>query len=53
MRAASPAGVPATIATCLAAVFSAVPCCLDLIGAARIETDPAHVAAFRPAAILG
>lgn len=41
-------GNPAAIATCLDAVFRAVPYCLDLIGAARIETDPAHCAAFRP-----
>jgi molybdopterin adenylyltransferase len=41
-------GKPAAIATCLDAVFRAVPYCLDLIGAARIETDPAHCAAFRP-----
>ncbi|WP_415182503.1 molybdopterin adenylyltransferase [Phaeovulum sp.] len=41
-------GKPAAIATCLNAVFAAVPYCLDLIGAARIETDPAKIAAFRP-----
>lgn len=41
-------GKPAAIATCLNAVFAAVPYCLDLIGAARIETDPARIAAFRP-----
>lgn len=41
-------GKPAAIATCLNAVFAAVPYGLDLIGAARIETDPALVAAFRP-----
>lgn len=41
-------GKPAAIATCLDAVFRAVPYCLDLIGAARIETDPARCAAFRP-----
>lgn len=41
-------GKPAAIATCLDAVFRAVPYCLDLIGAARIETDPAACAAFRP-----
>ena len=32
----------------LSAAFPAVPYCLDLIGAARIETDPAVVKAFRP-----
>ncbi|MBR3369427.1 MAG: molybdopterin adenylyltransferase [Rhodobacteraceae bacterium] len=41
-------GKPAAIATCLHAVFAAVPYCLDLIGARRIETDPARCAAFRP-----
>ncbi|WP_071797128.1 molybdopterin adenylyltransferase [Natronohydrobacter thiooxidans] len=41
-------GKPAAIATCLDAVFASVPYCLDLIGAARIETDPAHCPAFRP-----
>lgn len=41
-------GKPSAIATCLKAVFRAVPYCLDLIGAARIETDPAICDAFRP-----
>lgn len=41
-------GKPSAIATCLAAVFRAVPYCLDLIGAGRIETDPALCDAFRP-----
>lgn len=41
-------GKPAAIATCLDAVFAAVPYCLDLIGGARIETDPARIRAFRP-----
>lgn len=41
-------GKPSALATCLDAVFSAVPYCLDLIGAARIETDPQHCVAFRP-----
>jgi len=41
-------GKPSAIATCLAAVFRAVPYCLDLTGAARIETDPAFCVAFRP-----
>jgi len=41
-------GKPAAIATCLGAVFAAVPYCLDLIGAARIETDPGRCRAFRP-----
>ena len=41
-------GKPSAIATCLNAVFAAVPYCLDLIGAGRIETDPAKIKAFRP-----
>lgn len=43
-------GKPSAIATCLDAVFPAVPYCLDLIGAANIETDPALCKAFRPTA---
>ncbi|WP_151719874.1 molybdopterin adenylyltransferase [Gemmobacter serpentinus] len=42
-------GKPSAIATCLDAVFPAVPYCLDLMGAGRIETDPAICKAFRPA----
>ncbi|MFD1882713.1 molybdopterin adenylyltransferase [Paracoccus pacificus] len=41
-------GKPSAIATCLNAVFAAVPYCLDLLGAARIETDPEKIKAFRP-----
>ncbi len=41
-------GKPAAIATSLAAVFGAVPYCLDLIGATRIEVSPEHCRAFRP-----
>lgn len=41
-------GKPAAIELCLNAVMPAVPYCLDLIGAAYIETDPARVKAFRP-----
>ncbi|MFV0300427.1 MAG: molybdopterin adenylyltransferase [Paracoccus sp. (in: a-proteobacteria)] len=41
-------GKPSAIATCLNAVFAAVPYCLDLMGAGRIETDPAKIQAFRP-----
>lgn len=41
-------GKPAAIATCLNAVFAAVPYCLDLIGAAWIETDPVRCKTFRP-----
>ncbi|MFV0293537.1 MAG: molybdopterin adenylyltransferase [Paracoccus sp. (in: a-proteobacteria)] len=43
-------GKPSAIATCLNAIFAAVPYCLDLLGAARIETDPAKIMAFRPKA---
>ncbi|KAB2670630.1 molybdopterin adenylyltransferase [Ochrobactrum sp. LMG 5442] len=41
-------GKPASIAMTLQAIFPAVPYCLDLIGAGRIETDPAVVKAHRP-----
>jgi molybdopterin adenylyltransferase len=41
-------GKPASIEVCLNAVMPAVPYCLDLIGAAFIETDPQFVQAFRP-----
>jgi molybdopterin adenylyltransferase len=43
-------GKPSAIRTCLDAVFPAVPYCIDLIGGARLETDPAVIAAFRPRA---
>lgn len=41
-------GKPSSIAICLQAVFPAIPYCLDLIGAGRIETRPEIVDAFRP-----
>lgn len=41
-------GKPASIDVCLNAVFPAVPYCLDLIGAKRIETDEKILASFRP-----
>jgi molybdopterin adenylyltransferase len=41
-------GKPAAIRTCLDAVFAAVPYCIDLIGGARLETDPKFCTAFRP-----
>jgi molybdopterin adenylyltransferase len=41
-------GKPSSIRVTLLAVFPAVPFCLDLIGAVRLETDPAVVPAFRP-----
>jgi molybdopterin adenylyltransferase len=44
-------GKPSSIRTTLLAVMPAVPYCLDLIGAARIETRPEVVRAFRPPAV--
>lgn len=41
-------GKPSAIHDCLMAVFPAIPYCLDLIGAGRIETDPAVCIGFRP-----
>ncbi|MGH6796788.1 MAG: molybdopterin adenylyltransferase [Roseiarcus sp.] len=41
-------GKPAAIRTCLDAVFAAVPYCIDLIGGARLETNPRFCMAFRP-----
>ena len=41
-------GKPASIAMTLQAIFPAVPYCLDLIGAGRIDTDPAVVKVHRP-----
>ncbi|MDD7910121.1 molybdopterin adenylyltransferase [Pseudovibrio exalbescens] len=41
-------GKPAAIKTCLDAVFPAVPYCLDLIGAGRIDTNPDVIKVFRP-----
>ncbi|MBU1174989.1 MAG: molybdopterin adenylyltransferase [Alphaproteobacteria bacterium] len=41
-------GRPTAIKTCLDAVFPAIPYCLDLIGAGRIETREDIVASFRP-----
>ncbi len=41
-------GKPSAIHDCLMAVFPAIPYCLDLIGAGRIETDPEICVAFRP-----
>ena len=43
-------GKPAAIRTCLDAVFPAIPYCLDLIGGARLETNPRFCIAFRPKA---
>jgi molybdopterin adenylyltransferase len=41
-------GKPSAIRTCLDAVFPAIPYCLDLIGGARLETNPSVCKAFRP-----
>ena len=41
-------GKPTSIALCLNAVFPAVPYCLDLIGAGRLDTDPVVLECFRP-----
>lgn len=41
-------GKPAAIAECLDAIMPAIPYCLDLIGAARLETVPERIVAFRP-----
>ena len=41
-------GKPASIRLSLDTVFPAIPYCLDLIGAGRLETDPAVVVSFRP-----
>jgi molybdopterin adenylyltransferase len=43
-------GKPAAIELCLNAVMPATPYCLDLLGAAYLETDPALVKSFRPVA---
>jgi molybdopterin adenylyltransferase len=41
-------GKPSAIELCLDAVMPAVPYCLDLIGAAYVETDPSRIKTFRP-----
>jgi molybdopterin adenylyltransferase len=43
-------GKPASIRTCLDAVFAAVPYCIDLIGGPKLQTRPEFCNAFRPAA---
>ena len=43
-------GQPKAIRECLDAVFPAIPYCVDLIGGAWIDTDPARVKTFRPKA---
>ena len=41
-------GKPSAIADCLSAVMPAIPYCIDLMGGARLETDPDFCKAFRP-----
>ena len=41
-------GQPKAIGECLDAVFPAIPYCLDLIGGARLDTNPERIVAFRP-----
>jgi molybdopterin adenylyltransferase len=41
-------GKPSAIRTCLDAVFPAVPYCLDLLGAARLEANSSVISVFRP-----
>jgi molybdopterin adenylyltransferase len=41
-------GRPDSIRVNMHAVFPAIPYCLDLVGAARIETDSCLCNAFRP-----
>jgi molybdopterin adenylyltransferase len=42
-------GKPSSIRISLLAIFPAIPYCLDLVGAAYLETDPEVISAFRPA----
>jgi molybdopterin adenylyltransferase len=42
-------GKPVAIELCLNAVMPAIPYCLDLLGAAFLDTDPAWVQTKRPA----
>ena len=41
-------GKPQAIETCLAAVFPAIPYCIDLIEGPYLEVDPGKIAVFRP-----
>jgi molybdopterin adenylyltransferase len=41
-------GKPASIRTCLNAVFPAIPYCVDLIGGDWMDTDPNVCITFRP-----
>ena len=42
-------GQPKAIAQTLDGIFAAVPYCLDLLGAPRLDADPAKISVFRPA----
>ncbi len=42
-------GSPRSIDLCLSAVFPAIPYCVELIGGAFLDTDPAFVKTVRPA----
>ena len=41
-------GKPKSIRECLEAVFPAIPCCIDLIGGAYLETNEKYMKVFRP-----
>jgi len=41
-------GRPRAIRENLEAVFPAIPCCIDLIGGPRLETNESVMKAFRP-----
>jgi molybdopterin adenylyltransferase len=41
-------GQPRAIAECLAAVFPAIPYCIDLLGGPYLSTDESKLVAFRP-----
>ena len=41
-------GSPRSIDLCLDSIMAAVPYCLELMGAAWIDTDPQYIQAFRP-----
>lgn len=43
----NPSGKPSAIAECLAAIFPAIPCFIDLFDSPRLETHPAACVAFR------
>jgi molybdopterin adenylyltransferase len=41
-------GKPSAIGECLAAVFPAIPYCIDLIGGPTLEANPDKITVFRP-----